>query len=98
MTGRKAASTAACAGDWLVEGPAPTAESTTRPPVALFIISSRSCATPFIDTVDSGLVTWKLTVSAHVFLSGNIRTSTSLKVLSSRSLSAFAIVSATMAT
>ena len=62
------------------------------------IISSRSRATPRIVSDDSGLSARKLTSSAHVYVSGNIRVSTSLNVRSSLSLSAFEIISATSET
>ena len=67
-------------------------------PWSLPMISSSSRATPRIVIVDSGLFALKLTSSAHVYLSGNIRASTSLKVRFSRSRSAFPIISATSAT
>ena len=76
----------------------PTDASIVFVPDVPFIISSRRRATPLIVTEDSGDETLKLTSSAHVWISGKIRISTSLKVRSSRSLSAFAIVSDTIAT
>ena len=68
------------------------------PSVFTCIISSRSRATPRIVSVDSGLFARKLTSSAHVYVSGNIRVSTSLNVRSSLSLSAFATISETSET
>ena len=63
-----------------------------------FIISSRSLATPRIVNVDSGLFALNETSSAHVYVSGKRRVSTSLKVRVSFSLSALAVISATSAT
>ena len=49
-------------------------------------------------SVDSGLLTLKLTSSAHVFTSGKSLVSTSLKVRVSLRLSAFDIISTTSET
>ena len=62
------------------------------------IISSRSVATPLMVSVLSGDATEKFTLSAHVWTSGKMRISTSLNERFSRSLSAFSISSAMMAT
>ena len=75
-----------------------TAASCVLPSPLLDIISSSICATPLIIIVLSGDDTEKLTLSAHVWTSGKRRISTSLNVRFSRSLSAFSMSSAMMAT
>ena len=62
------------------------------------IICSSSLATPDIVIVLSGLVTLKLTSSAHVYVRGKSLVSISANVRVSRSLSAFSTISATSAT
>ena len=87
-------------------GTARAARSTAFEPSCTFsppncMISCRSTATPRIDVYVSTPLPddrWKLTLSAHVYVSGKSRVSSCVKVRCSRRRSAFAIMSTTSVT